>query len=127
MSWNLSSDRPVFMQIVEHIELDIVSGKLPPGAKFPSVRDLAAEAAVNPNTMQRALSELERKELLRTDRTVGRFVTYDKTVIERHKKEIASSSVSAFIIQMKKMGLDKDEVCRLINENYQTDTTKEEK
>lgn len=118
MSWNLSSDRPIFVQIVEHIELDIVSGKLPPGAKFPSVRELASEAAVNPNTMQRALSELERMELLRTDRTVGRFVTYDKTVIERHKKEFASSSVDAFIMQMKKLGLEKDEVAELIKENY---------
>ena len=118
MSWNLNSDRPVFLQIVEHIELDIFSGKLPPGAKFPSVRELASEAAVNPNTMQRALSELERMELLRTDRTVGRFVTYDKTVIERHKKEFASSSVEAFIMQMKKLGLEKDEVTELIKENY---------
>ena len=123
MSWNLSSDRPIFAQIVEHIELDIASGKLPPGAKFPSVRELASEASVNPNTMQRALSELERKGLLRTDRTVGRFVTYDKREIERLRKEKASSSVSGFLMQMKKLGIDKDGVLELIKENSQKEET----
>ena len=59
MGWNLKSDRPIYAQLIEQIELMIVSGLYPPGAKLPSVRDLAADAAVNPNTMQRALSQLE--------------------------------------------------------------------
>ncbi len=118
MSWNLDSDRPIFVQIIEHMELDIVSGVLSPGAKVPSVRDLASEAAVNPNTMQRALSEMERRGLMRTERTSGRFVTEDEAKIEALKKRIASDGVSSFLTQMKKLGLGKDKILDLINENY---------
>ena len=64
MPWNLNSDRPIFLQIVERIQMDIISGKYKPGDKLPSVRELAAEAAVNPNTMQKAFSELERTGLV---------------------------------------------------------------
>ena len=77
MGWNLKSDRPIYAQLIEQIELMIVSGMYPPGAKLPSVRDLAADAAVNPNTMQRALSQLETDGLLYTQRTSGRYVTED--------------------------------------------------
>lgn len=64
MPWNLNSSRPIFLQLIEIIQMDIISGKYPPGGKLPSVRDLAAQAAVNPNTMQKALSELERSGLV---------------------------------------------------------------
>ena len=81
--WHLTSDRPVFIQIMEKLKLDIVTGIYAPGDKLPSVRDLAREAAVNPNTMQRAFSELEREGLVYTQRTNGRFITEDITMINQ--------------------------------------------
>ena len=122
MSWNLDSDRPIFVQIIEHLEYDIVSGALSPGAKVPSVRELAAEAAVNPNTMQRALSEMERLGLLRTERTSGRFVTDDQNAITSLKKDLASVGVGGFVKQMKSLGLEKDEVLKLIKEHYEEES-----
>lgn len=77
MAWELDSDRPIFIQIVERIQMEIISGKYSPGDKLPSVRDLAAVAAVNPNTMQKALTELERTGLVYSQRTSGRFITED--------------------------------------------------
>ncbi len=118
MSWNLDSDRPIFLQIIEHMEYDIVSGALPPGAKVPSVRELAADAAVNPNTMQRALSEMERRGLMHTERTSGRYVTDDENEIASLKKNIASVGVDGFIAQMKRLGLGRDEVLKMIKDNY---------
>ena len=81
MPWNLDSDRPIFIQILERIRVDIISGKYQPGDKLPSVRELAAEAAVNPNTMQRAFAELERTGLVYSKRTSGRFITEDREMI----------------------------------------------
>ena len=75
MPWNLDNDRPIYMQLMERIQQDIISGAYQPGDKLPSVRDLAVEAAVNPNTMQKALSELERCGLVYSQRTSGRFIT----------------------------------------------------
>jgi DNA-binding transcriptional regulator YhcF (GntR family) len=118
MSWNLDSDRPIFLQIVEHIELDIVSGALPPGTRIPSVRELASEASVNPNTMQRALSELERLGLMRTERTSGRYITEDRQMIDDLKKDLAASGVESFVSQMKKLGLTQDEIIKLIKDKF---------
>ena len=75
MQWNLSDNRPIYLQLMDTITLAITSGALPAGSRLPSVRELAAQAGVNPNTMQRALSELERSGLLYSQRTAGRFVT----------------------------------------------------
>ena len=72
MNWDLKSDRPIYIQLVEHLQLAIISGLLPPGSRVPPVRELAAEAAVNPNTMQKALQELEQGGLVQTQRTSGR-------------------------------------------------------
>ena len=72
MNWKFSGDRPVYQQIMENIRGAVLRGELPPGGKIPSVRDLAAEAQVNPNTMQRALAELERDGLVYSQRTTGR-------------------------------------------------------
>ena len=85
MAWTLDSDRPIFLQIVERIQTDIVSGRYQPGDKLPSVRDLAAEASVNPNTMQKAFAELERTGLVYSRRTSGRFITEDCHMIEQLK------------------------------------------
>ena len=75
MSWNLDSQRPIYVQIVERVQLDIITGRYAPGSRLPSVRELAAQAAVNPNTMQKARSELESGGLIYAPRTSGRFGT----------------------------------------------------
>jgi DNA-binding transcriptional regulator YhcF (GntR family) len=96
------------------LKLSIVSGLHPPGYKLPAVRDLAIEAAVNPNTMQRALTELEREGLVYTQRTSGRFVTEDKTVVEKIKNELAMELVDAFLEKMAAIGYDASETAALI-------------
>lgn len=122
MSWDLSSDRPVYLQIVEKIQIDIVSGVYKTGDKLPSVRDLAAIAAVNPNTMQKALSELERTGLVYANRTSGRFITEDSALLTKAKKDLASMEVSEFLCKMKKFGFTKEEVLNLVSELYKEET-----
>ena len=114
MSWNLNSDRPIFLQIVERIQTDIISGKYKPGDKLPSVRDLASEASVNPNTMQKAFSELERTGLVYTQRTAGRFITEDTELIDGLKKDFAKEKITEFIDLMQKLGFSKEEILALI-------------
>lgn len=116
MPWNLTSDRPIFMQIIEIIQLDIVSGKYAPGDKLPSVRDLASEAAVNPNTMQKALAELERSGLVFSQRTSGRFITEDVKMIEELKSNLAKEKIEEFLDSMQKLGFQKEETIHLMTE-----------
>ena len=97
MAWELDSDRPIFIQIVERIQMEIISGKYSPGDKLPSVRDLAAVAAVNPNTMQKALTELERTGLVYSQRTSGRFITEDAKMIEELKNNLAQEQIKEFL------------------------------
>ena len=85
MPWELDNDRPIYLQLMERIQQDIVSGIYKPGDRLPSVRDLAVEAAVNPNTMQKALSELERSGLVYSQRTSGRFITEDTRLLDEMK------------------------------------------
>lgn len=89
MAWTLDSDRPIYIQLVERIQLQIVSGHYQPGQKLPSVRDLAAEASVNPNTMQKAFTELESSGLVITQSTSGRTVTDDANLIQNVRREMA--------------------------------------
>ncbi|MBO5302576.1 MAG: GntR family transcriptional regulator [Lachnospiraceae bacterium] len=116
MPWNLNSDRPIFIQIIEVIQLDIVSGKYAPGDKLPSVRDLAQEAAVNPNTMQKALAELERSGLVFSQRTSGRFITEDTKMIEDLKSSLAKEKIEEFLENMQKLGFKKEETITLMTE-----------
>ena len=116
MPWNLTSDRPIFMQIIEIIQLEIISGKYRPGDKLPSVRDLASEAAVNPNTMQKALSELERSGLVYSQRTSGLFITEDVKMIEELKSSLAKEKIHEFLENMQKLGFQKEETIRLMTE-----------
>lgn len=116
MPWNLDSDRPIFLQIIEKIQLDIVSGIYQPGDKLPSVRELAQEASVNPNTMQKALSELERTGLVYSQRTSGRFITEDTAMIQRLKSELAKEIIDEFLLHMQKLGYRKDETIALMTE-----------
>lgn len=113
MAWNLDSDRPIFAQLAERIQIQIVSGNYPPGGKLPSVRELAAMAAVNPNTMQKAFSELERSGLIITQRTNGRQVTEDTELIRSSKALLAKGHVEAFLSKMEELGYTGEEVVAL--------------
>lgn len=114
MAWALDSERPIYTQILERIQIDIISGIYKPGEKLPSVRDLAAEAAVNPNTMQKALSELERTGLVYAQRTSGRYITEDVNLILNMKKEIAELQIREFLEKMSRLGLNKEETLKLM-------------
>lgn len=116
MAWNLNSDRPIYAQILEIIQLRIISGIYQPGKRLPSVRELAVEAGVNPNTMQKALSELERSGLVTAVRTSGRVVTEDMEMIRQTKNALAREQVLEFMDRMKKLGFDKEEVVRLLEQ-----------
>lgn len=122
MPWNLDSDRPIFIQIIEKIQMDIISGVYKPGDKLPSVRELAAEASVNPNTMQKALSELERTGLVYSQRTSGRFITEDKKMIDELKSELAKEIISQFLENMKKLSFQKEDALLLMNQTIEVDT-----
>ena len=121
MAWTLDSDRPIFLQIVERIQTDIVSGRYQPGDKLPSVRDLAAEASVNPNTMQRALAQLEQTGLLYTRRTSGRFITEDETVIQEARLNLARERAEEFLRAMAQLGYDRQAALQLLRGGEESD------
>lgn len=125
MPWNLDSSRPIYLQIIERVQMDIITGRYQPGDKLPSVRDLAQEAAVNPNTMQKALSELERSGLIYSQRTSGRFITEDKELIHQMKKELAAAEVSAFVAHMKQLGITPKEIRQLLAETIEEEENHE--
>lgn len=114
MSWDLDNDRPIYMQLMEKIRLDIIAGIYKPGDKLPSVRDLALDASVNPNTMQKALSEFERSGLVYAQRTSGRFITEDKEMLEQLKVELATEQIRQFFEKMKQLGFKDRETLALI-------------
>ena len=114
MAWTLDFDRPLFLQIVERIQMDIISGRYAPGQRLPSVRDLAAEAAVNPNTMQRAFMELERIGLVYSVRTNGRYITEDTTMIEELKNSVAKEKINEFLTAMQGLGYKNEEILSLM-------------
>ena len=116
MDWKFRSDLPIYSQLVEQIKLAIVSGNLLPGERLMSVRDMATEAGVNPNTMQRALQELERDGMVYSQRTAGRFVTENMQVIEREKKKFAEEQIRSFLEAMKKLGYQWEEILSLLKE-----------
>ena len=109
MSWNLSKERPIYIQLVEQIKLQILSGHYRPGERFPSVRELATEAAVNPNTMQKALAALEQEGLLIGSRTNGRTVTSDASLIGSMRDELADGIVENCYQALAKLGFSKEE------------------
>ena len=125
MPWNLDSSRPIYLQIIERVQMDIITGRYQPGDKLPSVRDLAQEAAANPNKMQKALSELERSGLIYSQRTSGRFITEDKELIHQMKKELAAAEVSAFVAHMKQLGITPEEIRQLLAETIEEEENHE--
>ena len=116
MAWSFRSDLPIYSQLVDRIKRMIVSGALPPGARLPSVRELAAEAGVNPNTVQRALAELEREGLVFSQRTAGRYVTEDWEIIEKTRKDLAEGQIRSFLETMKELGYEGDGLIAALKE-----------
>lgn len=116
MTWILDNDRPIYLQLIDRIQMDIISGKYKAGEKLPSVRDLALEASVNPNTMQKALAELERSKLVFSQRTSGRFITEDKEMIKMLKNNMASEQIKEVIEKMKQLGFEDEELFTLITQ-----------
>jgi DNA-binding transcriptional regulator YhcF (GntR family) len=114
MSWDLKSDRPIYAQLIEQLELKICSGIYALGTKLPSVRDLAQEASVNPNTMQRALAKLEEDGLLYTNRTSGRFVTEDVKMVQKTKNRLAQEQIQEFLEKMKRLGFDQKDILNIL-------------
>ena len=116
MKWDFDNDRPIYQQIVEQLERAVARGEYSPGDKLPTVRELAANAGVNPNTMQRALAELEHKGLLISRRTSGRFVTDDADRIEVMRGDIAETHTEEYMTAMGQLGYKKQEIIRIIEE-----------
>lgn len=116
MDWSFQSDAPIYTQLVEQIKVAIVTGAFPPGERLPSVRDLATEAGVNPNTMQRALAQLESEQLVYSQRTAGRFVTEDGRVIGSAKRELAQRHVERFLAAMHRLGIEREEIDGLLRQ-----------
>lgn len=116
MEWNITSGRPVYIQLVEQLELALVNGTFPPGSKIPPVRELAAQAGVNPNTMQRALQELEGRGLLQAQRTAGRTVTADVGALQQLRRKRATAVAAEFLRQMRALGLDRAETEQLLQQ-----------
>ena len=114
MAWELNSDRPIYTQILEKIQTRIISGIYQPGEKLPSVRELAAEANVNPNTMQKAFAELERSGLILTQRNSGRTVTEDTSMINQIQTQVALSQVQSFFQTMMELGFNKEEILAFV-------------
>ena len=116
MDWSFRSDQPIYSQLVQQIRLAIISGTYSPGQRLMSVRDMAAEAGVNPNTMQRALQDLEREGMVCSQRTTGRFVTEDPTVIEQAKTKVAEEQIRVFFETMRKLGYTREAILVLLKE-----------
>lgn len=116
MTWEFKDNRPIYTQLVEQITLKIVSGEYKIGEKLPSVRDLASEATVNPNTMQKALAELERRGLVYSVRTSGRFITQDCNIIKDTQTTLVKDEIKEFLEKMQKIGFDKNRLLTTLKE-----------
>ena len=109
-----TSSRPIYIQLVEQLQSYIISGRVPPGAKLPSVRELALIAKVNPNTMQRALTELEEAGLIYTERTNGKFVTNKTRKIIKMRHAFIHQQVDDFLDNMQKLGFTKRDIIKIL-------------
>lgn len=114
IDFNFDSNRPIYIQLVEQLELQIISGKIPPGGRLPSVRDFALQAKVNPNTMQRALAELEDLKLIYTERTNGKFVTQDTELLNQYRTHFATIKIKKFLDEMSELGIESKTIIKLL-------------
>ena len=115
MEWQFRNDIPIYTQLVEQIKQRIVSGVFTPGQRLPAVREFALDAGVNPNTMQRALAELERDGLVHSQRTSGRFVTENAALIQQLREELARQQLQQLFRSMTELGYKRDEIIQLVN------------
>lgn len=120
MPWNFDNDRQIWLQLVEVLTRRIVSGKYPAGAKIPSVRDLAAEAGVNPNTMQRALTHLEESGIVTAQRNTGRFVTEDEALLSSTRQNLAQQELDIFCEKMRLLGFDVPQTIQLLQKKEES-------
>lgn len=114
MNYNFDNNIPIYLQLVSLIKNDIIKGALSPGEKLPSIRDLAITYKVNPNTVSKALSELENISLIYTERTNGKYVSSDTSLINKYKEEYAASLTEEYINKMINLGYNKEEVNKYI-------------
>lgn len=116
MDFIFDNDRPIYTQIVEQFEILIASGDLVPGSKIDSVRELAYKMQVNPNTMQKAMQELENKNLIYTERTNGRYVTKDERLIKEYREKYAKERTIKYLENMRKLGYTDSDTIEFLKE-----------
>lgn len=110
MPWKFNGSEPIYLQIADEVIVRMLSGIYQPGDKLPSVRELALEAGVNPNTMQKALGYLENRNLVHSERTSGRYVTEDQKMLEDLKKEMCVRYIRQCVHQLKRIGISKEDL-----------------
>lgn len=118
MGYSFDGNTPIYLQLVQIFRQNIVTGVWPPGGRVDSVRELAIQYGVNPNTVQRSLMELERDTLLYAERTSGRFITSDAQLIRKTRDQLADDQIRQFLLQMKSLGYDKALLAKLVTEKW---------
>lgn len=113
MNWNFTNDRPIYLQLIEQLEREIASGALKPGSWMPPVRELAGKMGISPNTVQRAMYEMERSGLLISRGTEGKTVTEDTVRIESIRQDLARQTLEAFYREMRRLGFTKEQSFQL--------------
>ena len=121
MEWKIDNNKPVYIQLVEQLKVKIISGEIELDSKLDSVRSLAADAMVNPNTMQKALAELQREGFVYSKRTSGRFVTDNKELIENERKNLVKDNVKKTLDTLINLGYTNDEILSLVEEILRED------
>ena len=116
MKWEFKNGIPIYLQIIDQIKRQIVSGEPAPGSRIPAVRDLAQEAGVNPNTMQRALTQLEQEGLLYTQRTSGRFVTQEEEIMKQTRMQLSDEYIAELFKHLQQLGLSRDDIVEAVSE-----------
>lgn len=116
MNFDFDNERPIYIQLVEQLRLGIVSGQFSKGERLPSVRELALMAKVNPNTMQKALVELENEGLVYTERTSGKYVCTDENFIKKIRNKLAEEKINIFLLDMKRIGIDINDIILYLQE-----------
>lgn len=123
---DIDQSRPIWLQLVDEFQRRVVAGTWQQGAKTPSVRELATELGVNPNTVQRALSETDRMGLTVPMRTSGRFVTEDETVIHTARATVAQETIDRFVVALAGIGMDRDEAISMLRSRWEAPTRGED-
>ena len=119
MSWKFDEKSPIYVQIAQHIKMQIISQEIKSGDQLPTVRELAEEAGVNPNTMQKALSDFESTGLVHSERTSGRFITNDDNLIKELRKSLVDVQIEEFFKNMGKLGFTGKEIIQLVEQHVE--------